>query len=296
MANMKCSQCGLTNWATAINCKRCDFNFQTGEFPDFSKEEESPTTVNQSHTISPNKYQQNNYNYSDNQPRDLKQGMAIASMIMGILGCFLTAIPGMIMAILAYKKVKREPFVYGGKGFAIAGIVLNGIQLLFTPVIIGIIAAIAIPNFLVARRSANEASAISNLRTIAGAEATFISSIGAGNCGDLKQLAESQLIDEILAGGQKNGYRFTIVKTPSNIYKGSIKCEVSAVPIVENKPGDSFKATGTRSFFESSEDDWNIRYSSIPGVSAKINDPIIGQYPTTQPQISTNPRVQPRNY
>ena len=46
------------------------------------------------------------------------------------------------------------------------------IELLIVVVIIGIIAAIAIPNLLASRRAANEASAISILRTVNSAEAT----------------------------------------------------------------------------------------------------------------------------
>jgi type IV pilus assembly protein PilA len=54
------------------------------------------------------------------------------------------------------------------------------IELLIVVAIIGIIAAIAVPNLLRARQSANEASAIVSMRTIGGAEATYAASCGGG--------------------------------------------------------------------------------------------------------------------
>jgi prepilin-type N-terminal cleavage/methylation domain-containing protein len=90
------------------------------------------------------------------------------------------------------------------KGFSL-------IELLVVVVIIGIIAAIAIPSLLAARRSANEAAAVSALRTISSAEATYQSSAGSGvNYGSLAALGTEKLIDSTLSGGNKGGYTFAM--------------------------------------------------------------------------------------
>lgn len=55
------------------------------------------------------------------------------------------------------------------------------IELLIVVVVIGIVASIAIPNILAARRSANEASVVSTLRMLHSAQTTYAASVGSGN-------------------------------------------------------------------------------------------------------------------
>lgn len=82
------------------------------------------------------------------------------------------------------------------------------IELLIVVAVIGIIAAIAVPNLMRSRDAAQEASAISSLRTLATAEITYAATQGAGQFGTLEQLVTAELIDEALGGGTKDGYVF----------------------------------------------------------------------------------------
>lgn len=100
------------------------------------------------------------------------------------------------------------------------------IELLIVLIVLMVVAAIAVPNLLSSRRSANEASALKAVRTMSEAEAAYRATIGGQNYGTAAQLYTSHLIDNSVAaannltvsGGParntpKSGYRFRIVVT-----------------------------------------------------------------------------------
>lgn len=105
------------------------------------------------------------------------------------------------------------------------------VELLIVVLTIGIIAVIAIPNLLAARRSANEGSTISALRTLHGAQSTYQTSVGAGNYAGstgstattdgLVELNSKGLIDAALAAGTKGSYNFAGAVTLANPSSGT---------------------------------------------------------------------------
>lgn len=146
------------------------------------------------------------------------------------------------------------------------------IELLIVVAIIGIIAAIAIPNLLASRRAANEGSAQSSLRTIHSSQATFQATAGNGAYATtLGALNTAGLIDSVLSNGTKSGYNFSIVE-PAGTGATAV---FGAVGYPSETTGVS--QTGTRRF-------------GITEVGVLYGD-TLGAAPTTRAGIITAPML-----
>ena len=126
------------------------------------------------------------------------------------------------------------------------------IELLLVVAIIGIISAIAIPNLVSSRRSANEASALAAIRTISSGEATYQVTAGAGSYGDLATLRSQNLIDQTVGaatiagpGTPKSGFLFSAANVAGT---GAAAFDAKGEPAVHISASSLF-ATGSRSFF-----------------------------------------------
>ena len=259
MKSTKCLQCGFVGWSDIENCKSCGAPLNQGLQADGS------------HTPG---------DHSEGQ----QKGLAVAALILGLLS-FLTfgllgvgAVIGIILSVKAMGRVNREPWKYGGRGMAIAGLVLS-ITSLASALPVGIVAAIAIPNLLAARRAANEASAIHTLKTISSAEFAYQSSLA--KFGTLEELAANGLIDKNLASGNKNGYRFEVTLDSSN----PEAFEVTGVPV-------TYGSSGTRSFYV--DESFVIRAGdNSGGPSSKLDEPLGTEFPSRSERGFTVP--QPAN-
>jgi hypothetical protein len=174
---------------------------------------------------------------------------------------------------------KADPCSYSQRG-------LSRLETLILIVITLPVLLQVVPNLFVSRQAANEASAISIVRTIGTAQAIYQSTVGngvdfAGADGSvLAELYAHELIDEALASGTKSGYHFICIS-----YKGdkmmSIGFETFALP-----ESSGLFGTGNRSFYSNESyviyqqrsrylSDWSVERPPGRRVPAFPADPIL---------------------
>ena len=187
-------------------------------------------------------------------------GKALASMVLGILGGFwITAILALIFGYQARSEIKEAKGHLAGDEMARAGIILGWVYAPFLAIVpVMIIAAIAIPNLLRSRMSANEAMAVGTTRLIIVCAVTYQTGhweVGyPGNLSDMGPDGDDCL-DSVVVGGLKSGYRFSY--EPSDVM-GSANAgfTISAVPA-------SCGRTGVRTYF--ADESGVIRFTNNPG-------------------------------
>jgi type IV pilus assembly protein PilA len=150
------------------------------------------------------------------------------------------------------------------------------IELLVVVTIILVIAAVAIPNLIRSRMSANEASAVASMRTVLTSEIVYSATYTVGFAANLASLSDGGtpsncippaipssssacLLDSSVATGTKNGYIFTYAPTSGG--NGTASFKLNADPLSSG--------SGQRHFFT---DDTNVLRVNIT-TTASASDP-----------------------
>ncbi len=135
------------------------------------------------------------------------------------------------------------------------------IELLIVVAVIGVIAAIAVPNLVQSKVVANEGKAISAVRSLGTAQVTYVTKNGAGSFApDLNTLETAGLIDSVLGSGTTDTYMFSVTAS-------GVTFEINASPLV-------YQTTGIRSFF--ADESGVIRYNTA-NARATASSPGLGQ-------------------
>lgn len=158
--------------------------------------------------------------------------LAIWSLVLGILGLVLLfgcigilfAIPAVICGHMAYGRIKRSNGALEGQGMALAGLITGYITIGLAIIIIPMMAAIAIPNFVKARDTAQKNGCINNLRQIDGAKQQW----ALDNNKTENDIPTAQDLDKYIPGG------FNSLHCPAD---GAYTIEKLNTPPTCSKPG-----------------------------------------------------------
>jgi hypothetical protein len=112
----------------------------------------------------------------DNPPQSKTSPHAIWSLTLGIISLVLpclaifTAIPGVICGHLGLSRINKSGGTLTGNGLAIGGLITGYIGIVWGIFVFGLMAAIAIPNFVKARETSIRNASINDLRQVQAAK------------------------------------------------------------------------------------------------------------------------------
>ncbi len=134
------------------------------------------------------------------------------------------------------------------------------VELLIVVLIIGIIAQMAIPHLMQSKLAANEASAITTVRSVLNAETLYVTTVGGGRYGDMGALVSGMLVDSVVGSSTKDGYIFSI-----SLGAASTSFAVDARPT-------GFNNSGIRSFY--ADETAVIRYTTANSAATVSDSPL----------------------
>lgn len=162
----QCPKCNTACEDNDMVCKNCGYLFAPEGFnpgpynqppvqnnennqyqqPPIQQPVQQPMQNNYGGTYQQAPMQNNNANPYNAEPKN--SGISITSFVLGLIGtifgcCYglglLTAIPGLITSIIALVKTKKSNGMLKGKGFAIAGLILSIVGIIFAAYIITVL-------------------------------------------------------------------------------------------------------------------------------------------------------------
>ena len=110
---------------------------------------------------------------SKTMPGAPTSGLAVTSLVLGIMGCM--APVGLVLGIIALVRINKSQGKIGGGGFAIAGICVSAVMLLFA---LPVMAGLLLPALAKAKDRAQTVNCMSNVRQLGVAARTYAQSSG----------------------------------------------------------------------------------------------------------------------
>ncbi len=147
----------------------------------------------------------------------------------------------------------NNPKRFSDKGFSL-------VELLIVVLILGIIAQMAIPHLMRSKLAANEASAITTVRSVLNAETLYVTTLGSGRYGSMGALVSGMLVDTVVGSSTKDGYVFSI-----SLGVADTSFSIDARPT-------GYLNSGIRSFF--ADETAVIRYTTANSAATVSSTPL----------------------